>query len=56
VIVDETLHDLLSKEFFLMARLGQPFTAVEAMPAYEADLFIEMKLEEDKKEGADENA
>lgn len=55
-MADETLHDLLSKEYFLMTRLGQPFASIEAMPAYEADLFVDMQLEAEKEKREAENA
>lgn len=40
------MADLLQQEYFLMTQLGQQYNSIEDMPLYEAEMFIDMKIDE----------
>ena len=41
-----SLFDILQKQYFLMNHFNQPYDSIEKMPLFEADVFIEMKVDE----------
>jgi len=50
MMTDVSMVDLIYMDFFLMDKLGQQYISIESMPFYEADLFIQLKLQKMKEE------